>query len=411
MNLVYLSYRYVLHKPLQSILHILLFALGIGLMLLVFQFSEQVLGQARRNVQGTDLVVGAKGSPLQLILCNIFHVDFPTGNIPLQEADRLAKHPQIEDVLPLALGDSYQGYRLVGTTMHALEWYGAKIEQGSIFKNVNEVVLGAKVAEKLGMTLKDGFHSSHGFSSENADSHEHFHFKVSGILSKTHTVADELIFCEIPAIWKVHDEHNESLTDTVEYVKYDLLPGIRVPAASDREITSLLIKYRSPRGALQIPRYVNANTNMQSASPAFELARIQNILGTSSKAIQYLAIAIVVIAILSIAFNMYNAMQQRQYDLAVMYSIGAGFRSLYAVLVIEGMILALSGFVTGLLFTHLAIAYLAGEVEALSMLNTWKFIDMEFYTAIFSLFVGALSAFIPTLKIRRQNTATILASG
>jgi putative ABC transport system permease protein len=366
---------------------------------LAFSYNEKssiVFPDWKVDDRNPALIMGESGSGKTTLL------QLMGGLLPVQ------KGSLVVDQIELA---SLRSRKLKAYRADTLEWYGAKIEQGSVFKKVNEVVLGAKVAEKLGMTLKDGFHSSHGFSSENADSHEHFHFKVSGILSKTHTVADELIFCEIPAIWKVHDEHNESLTDTVEYVKYDLLPGIRVPAASDREITSLLIKYRSPRGALQIPRYVNANTNMQSASPAFELARIQNILGTSSKAIQYLAIAIVVIAILSIAFNMYNAMQQRQYDLAVMYSIGAGFRSLYAVLVIEGMILALSGFVTGLLFTHLAIAYLAGEVEALSMLNTWKFIDMEFYTAIFSLFVGALSAFIPTLKIRRQNTATILASG
>ncbi|MEM9888415.1 MAG: ABC transporter permease, partial [Bacteroidota bacterium] len=193
MNLLQLSWKNLTYKPLSMLLSILLFALGVGLISLLFLLEDQIQKNFDKNLAGVDLVVGAKGSPLQLILSSMYHIDAPTGNITVKEARPFLnpKHPLIQKAIPLSMGDSYRGYRIVGTTTDILDFYEASVAQGNIWERNFEVTIGASIAATLGMKIGDEFKSSHGFVDDEDLAHDDAaSFKVVGILAESGTVLD-----------------------------------------------------------------------------------------------------------------------------------------------------------------------------------------------------------------------------
>src|SRR5688572_27214003 len=263
MNLFKLVWNYLKARPLNTVLNIVLLSLGIAMITILLLFNNQLQQKISSNARGIDLVVGAKGSPLQLILCNIFHIDFPTGNIKLAEAERIAKHRLVKNAVPLALGDSYNGYRIIGTSQQYVMLYNAELHEGTWWKEEMDVTLGANVAEKLNLHMGDKFMSTHGLTND-GHAHEEQHFVVVGVIKKSNTILDNLIFTSVESIWHVHDAHAEQDTLTA-HITTSTTPSSLVPSVpagdSIKEITSLLIQYRSPMGVMQIPRWVNGQTS------------------------------------------------------------------------------------------------------------------------------------------------------
>ena len=170
-------------KPLQTALSTILLAFGIGMVSLMLLSEKQIKDQFERNIKDIDLVLGAKGSPLQLILANVYHIDAPTGNIDLEAAMEVTKHPYVESGIPLAYGDNYMGYRIVGTEHSYPQHYSAKISEGKMWSEIYEVTVGAVAAEKIGLSIGDTFYSAHGLT-DGTDIHDNVEFKVVGILKK-----------------------------------------------------------------------------------------------------------------------------------------------------------------------------------------------------------------------------------
>ena len=135
MNIKSLSWRNLLSSPLNTTLSILLMTLGIGMISLILLINAEVNQQVERNLKGIDMVVGAKGSPLQLILSSVYHIDNPTGNIPLKEAKKIEKNPLVASSIPISLGDSYNGFRIVGTNLEFLDLYDVKLKSGRFGNN------------------------------------------------------------------------------------------------------------------------------------------------------------------------------------------------------------------------------------------------------------------------------------
>ena len=173
---------------LNSTLSIMLTAFGVSIALLVMQFSNHIQNRLSIDGKGIDIVIGAKGSPLQLILSSIYHVDLPNGNISYDSIKKFINHPQIDKVIPLALGDNWRGYRIVGTSKEYLKHYNAQLNKGSIWKKKFDVVIGFSVGKKI----NDKFYGSHGLL-KGGSSHGNFEYKVTGILKPTGTVLDRLI--------------------------------------------------------------------------------------------------------------------------------------------------------------------------------------------------------------------------
>lgn len=207
MNLLTLSWNYLKAKPLATLLSTLLVALGVSLTSILFLLNEQFQDRLYRNIKDIDLVVGAKGSPLQMILSSVYQVDVPTGNIPLKESFVVTKNPYVEKAIPLALGDSYQGFRIVGTDSQYVDHFGAEVAEGRRVQRDLEVVAGARVARQLGLRLGSTFFGSHGMVNGGGHVHETYAYEVVGILKETNLVLDQLLITTVPTVWRMHEDH------------------------------------------------------------------------------------------------------------------------------------------------------------------------------------------------------------
>jgi len=419
MNLLALSWSYITTKPLNTLLNILLLALGIAIITVLLLASKQVERSLTQNSRGIDLVVGAKGSPLQIILSSIFHIDYPTGNISLEEAQRLSRNRLIRNTIPMALGDSYQGYRIVGTNYEYLGLYGAETATGSLWEAPLEVTLGAAAAQQLNLSVGDSFASSHGLADDGINVHDEHQFSVSGILAPTQTVVDNLILTAVESVWQVHDTHEADSADSHDHEhdhEHEEISIARegLPTGdADEEITSLLVQFRSPMAAVQLPRYINQRTNMQAASPPFETARLFSLIGVGVDMLQGFAYVIVVIAALSIFIALYNSLKARRYDLAIMRSIGASPRTLFTHVVLEGLIITLAGSLLGLLLGHLVL-YGATQLYARPGqlgISSGQLATEELWIVAASLAVGLVASLIPAIQAYRTNISEVLAEG
>lgn len=418
MNILLLVWNYLKVKPLSTVLNILLLALGIIVITIILSFNKQLRQKISDNARGIDLVVGAKGSPLQLILCNIFHVDFPTGNINLADAEKISKGRFVKKAIPLALGDSYQAYRIVGTSREYANLYDAELADGEWWQNNMEVVIGAAVAESAGLRPGDKFASTHGLTMA-GHSHEEKQFIIKGVLKRNGNVIDNLILTSIESIWEVHEEHSEEETMAHELYAHipdsAFTPSHLVPSVntgdSIREITSLLIQYRSPVAALQLPRMINGQTSMQAASPAFETARLFSILGVGIDILQIFAIMLIVISALSIFIALYNSLRERRYDLAIMRSMGASKWKLFVSVLMEGTVLTFTGCVIGILLAHGILHVLSLSVSEFqkSGISGLIFYAEEGIIVAGSVLSGIICSFIPAIQAYKTDISKVLA--
>ncbi len=407
MNLISLVWNYLRAKPLNTGLNIFLLALGIAVITVLLLFNNQLQEKISSNAKGIDLVVGAKGSPLQLILCNIFHIDFPTGNIKLAEAERIVRHKMVKKAIPMALGDSYSGYRIVGTTTEYGALYKAELASGEFWKNDLEVTLGALVAEHTGLTIGSTFASAHGLTTD-GHAHDENLYHVTGILKKSNNVLDNLILTKVESIWRVHDlihgptvtpVHPSSVVESVEM------------GDSIREITSLLIQYRNPLAVIQLPRFVNSNSSLQAASPAFETARLFSILGVGVDVLRGFAVVLILISGLSIFIALYNSLRERQYDLAIMRSMGASRRTLFISTLLEGCVLSTLGASTGLAIGHgvLWIFTLIVQESQKAGVTAAVFYSTEGFILLGSIGLGVLCSLLPAIQAYRTDIHKVLA--
>lgn len=419
MNEFILVWSYLKAKPLNTVLNVLLFALGIAVITVLLLFSNQLEEKISSNAKGIDLVVGAKGSPLQLILCNIFHIDYPTGNINLKEAEQISRSRLIKKAVPLALGDSYQSYRIVGTTPEYVDLYHLELAQGEWWNNELETTIGATVARELKLNVGDSFQSTHGLV-EGGSGHEEQRFVVKGILKQTNSVVDNLILTSVETVWHVHEHaaadstgvnHDTHAQPDTTFVASRLIPTH--PAGdSTKEVTSLLIQYRSPMAAIQLPRMINSESKLQAASPAFETARLFSILGVGVEILTGFAYVLIFISALSVFIALYNSLKERRYDLAIMRSMGASKGKLFVNIVLEGAVLTALGSAAGLLLGHGILIALGTGVEEMRKagLTGLVFYSEEWIILAGSLLLGVICALIPAVQAYRTDISRVLAS-
>jgi len=365
------------------------------------------------------LVIGAKGSPLQLVLCNLFHIDYPTGNISLDEAQKLASGPMIKKAIPLALGDSYQGFRIVGTNHAFAEHYTAKLANGSLWQTKMETCIGSLVAERLELKIGDTFMGTHGIGDATGDAHEGAEYKIVGIFEKSNSVIDNLIATSVESVWEVHEHEEEPHDHSHEdghhhHHKEEEVALTGLPKGDEEsEITSLLVKFKSPMAAITMPRIINEQTNMQAASPSFEIARLFSIMGVGVDFLSGFAYLMVFIAVLSIFISLYHALKERRYDLAVMRSLGSARISLFLLVVSEGVLISLFSAIFGLSLAHIILelvgTYNADAVKA--GITGALFLKEEVFLLGSSLLIGVFTAFIPAIQSYKTDITEVLAKG
>jgi putative ABC transport system permease protein len=205
MNAAQLSIASIKNRKLPSFLCVLAVACGIALLTSVFLLFSAAENGLMKNAAGVDVVVGAKGSTLQLVLSTIYHGDIPTGNIDMHEAEEISRNPNVKHAIPLAIGDNYKGFRVIGTTPEYLNLYKGEIAEGKKFGANYETVVGAKT----GLALGEEFAARHGFSADSDDVHDDHMYNVVGILKPTGTVLDKLILTPYQSVQDLHSHHDE----------------------------------------------------------------------------------------------------------------------------------------------------------------------------------------------------------
>lgn len=442
MNLFNLSWKNIKIKPLSTLLSLLLFGLGVGIVTILMLLNQQLQEKFEENLAGIDMVVGAKGSPLQLILSSIYHIDYPTGNISLREAELLQKHPRIapliKQTIPMALGDSHKGFRIVGTEPSYVALYKGETAEGKLWATDMEVTLGAKVAKALGVKIGDTFLSSHGFMEGHA--HEENPLKVVSILKKSNTVLDQLILTNINTIRKVHvkeaveidpsEFEDEDRTAHESEHPYDEATGgvldehghehthesdSAAPFVIDKDdpaqgLTSILVFFKTPMGNLLLPNFINQNTKMQTAAPAYETMRLYEMMGVGKNALQILAFIIILVSGMSVFISLFNSLKERKYELALMRVMGASRLRLFFLIVLEGLIIAFLGYLLGLFLSHFGMQLLSQTAEDSYQysFDGWRFIQEEAWIFLGALLIGFFAAVIPAFMVYRADISDTL---
>ena len=401
-----ISLKNILSKPIYTFLSVFVLALSITLLLGIQQLKSSFEYQMENNLGKIDLVIGAKGSPLQLVLASVLHIDNPTGNISYSEAEKIGKSPMIKSAIPISYGDNYKRFRIVGTTKKFTSLYNADIEKGRIFSEAMEVVLGNNIAEQLNLKVGDTFLSAHGLIDNEIEVHND-ELKVVGILKPTQKVIDRLIITNLESIWDVHD-HEEEHHDEHENHEHEH----HEETYDDKEITSLLVNFRNPRGLLTFPRKINKQTNMQAVLPKYELDRLYEFTGVGLNTISWIAYLILAISCIIIFISLYKTVKERSFDLALLRTYGASNFQIIKMMLYEGFIIVITAFLIGILFVKIGLSYIVNIAGFGFNQSIVKSISFEEIGQI-GILVFAMTAFAILLAIYpilKMNISTILSN-
>ena len=402
MNVFSLSWRYLWSRPLASALNLLLLTLGLASMAFVLIAQDQIDHAFERDLAGIDVVVGAKGSPLQLILAGVFHMDVPPGNVPLAEVQALASHPQVAQVIPLSLGDSVTGFRIVGTNADYPAHYGAALAQGALWSAPMQAVLGAQVAQATGLPLGQRFTGSHGLG---GGGHEHadMPYTVVGVLAPCACVLDRLVLTDTASVWNVHE---------------GLAPGEfqslsaedREAIEAEREVTLALVRYNTPMAAISFPRYINATTKMQAAAPAMEITRLLGMVGVGTRVLQGMGAVLLLVAALSVFIALWSAVRERRADIAMLRLLGAPPVKVGALLLCEALWLALLASALGLLAAQ-GLSALVGwwwMADQGLAISGWHWPTALAGMPVAALGVALVAAAVPAVSAYRTDVLSLL---
>jgi len=397
MKTFFLAWTYLWSRPLGAALNLLLLSLGLASITFLLLVSNQLNKAFERDLQGIDVVVGAKGSPMQLILSGVLHIDVPPGNIPLKAVQALQKHPMVAQLIPISLGDSLHSFRIVGTSHDYITHYQAKLAQGQLWTEPMQVVLGATAARKLGLAMGNTFVGTHGLG-EGGHVHGDSTYTVVGILQTSNSVLDRLILTDTASVWKVHEDYT-AVDDEDRQIMMD-----------EREVTLALISYKSPLAAVTFPRYVNTSTEMQAAAPALEITRLLSMLGLGTDVLRAFAGVLLLTAGLSVFIALWSAVRERRGDLALLRMLGAPPRKVAALLLLEALWLGLLAAVLGVLAGQ---AMTAGLAWLLQLDNSLLIGGMAWPAGLWvvpavALGVSLVAAILPALGAYRVSVLELL---
>ena len=420
MNALVLGARTIRRRPLPAVLTVLLLALGIATVVVVLLFQREFEDRLGRDARGIDLVVGAKGSGLQLVLSSVFHLDVPTGNVRLVDLRAIARHQMVAGVMPLSLGDAYRGFRIVGTTHAHPNHYGADLAQGRLWERSMEAVVGSHASRDTGLRTGDSFVGAHGLEGDSGFDHGEDPYRVVGVLRETGTVLDRLILVDSASVWEVHAVHGESGaassdepppdegdnagSGTVRGAEDGLPPG-------DREVTAMLVRYRTPLAAIRLPRAINSGTVLQAASPAQEMARLFYLVGTGLDAFRAFAGVLIGASALSLFIALWHAMHEQRYDLAVMRTLGASRGRILRFVLAQGAVLGVAGVLLGAGLGHATAWLLAGWLErerSLSM-DSLGWAPEEGLVMAGAVLIALAAAAVPAVRASYLEVTAVLA--
>lgn len=423
MSLLRMAWRYVWNRPAVSALAISGIALGAALIAFVLTLERET-GQAfRREATLFDLVAGAKGSPLQLTLSAVYHLDAPTGNIPFRRYEALREDPRVRFAAPIGLGDNFGGFRIVGTVpgFFELERHRSgesapvfSLREGRMFESGFEAVIGSQAAIQTGLTVGSRFAGVHGLSAvSGSETHGEFPYTVTGILNPSGTSNDRAIFVPLESVWRIHEKeaaaHGRSPQGGLEGES-----GAAEPRGDEREVTAVLVQLRAPGMRWFMAEEIRKNTESMAAIPANEMLRLQErILGPARMAMLAAAMFVCLTAALAIAATLAQAAELRKREIALARMLGARRIELFGLVLFEGVILVASGLLAGWILGHGAVWAASPWIERSAGLsiNPFGVSAWEFYLLGACGVMGLAAGAVPAMLVYRRTPLRELRMG
>lgn len=356
-----LAIKSLLNRRVTAGLTLMALAVSVMLVLGVEKIRTEAKASFAATISGTDLVVGARSGSVQLLLYSVFRIGNATNNISWQSYRELAARPEVSWTVPLSLGDSHRGYRVLGTNADYFRHYryGRKklltFTDGEPFTDLFDAVLGAEVARALGYRVGDSLVVSHGLGLEGFSNHKDKPFRVAGILAKTGTPVDRTVHVSLEAIEAIH----------VDWRSGAPVPGMRLTAdqvrrmgLTPRAITAFLVGTKSRFAAFSLQRAVNEfkAEPLLAVLPGVALQELWDLMGTAEAALAAISFAVVAAGVLAMAIMLLAGINERRREMAILRSVGARPIHLFSLLISEAMVLTIAGAVAGLGLFYAAMA-------------------------------------------------------
>ncbi len=435
MTLWKIALRSVQHRRLSSGLTALSISLGVGLVVAVMVIHGVIDESFKRSAQGYDLIVGAKGSRLELVLNTVYHLGKPIGTIPYDYYLDLVEgrfSSEVELAVPTCMGGNYKGYRVVGTTpamFDELEYRDGKKYRFAKGENFSyggfyEGVVGATVARKTGLKVSDTFRPVHGVEAEQGEKHDAF--TVVGILAPTGTPNDRALFINIEGFWRIHaHEHHEGeeQSQPEHGTEADSPPagsqpdehGLDDVGDEARRVTAILVctDRRRIARAQALPKLINKESDAQAVAPAEEITRLfEGIVGNVQLVLLVLAVLVVMVAGIGMMVSIYNSMSERRHEIAVMRALGARRSTVMAVILMESILLSLGGGLLGVLLGHALTGILAPTIMEHTgvVVSAFQFRPSELILIPGLIIMASLVGYLPAVVAYRTDVADSLAS-
>ena len=397
--------RNLQQKALQTLLITMMTAISTALAILVLLLSSGIQEGLTKSTQPFDLIVGAKGSPNQLVMNTVFLQDTPIGNIDTAIVTQLQENPLVETAIPLGFGDNYRGYRMIGTNAaifsHKIksgnpDWL--QLKAGRAFSKPFEAVLGAKMAKETGLQIGDSFVSSHGIvANKQADVH-HESFTVVGILDTLQTPYDNGILVNLDSLYRMHEAHRGD-------------HAVDPSPADERQqgVTAVLVKPRGYSEALQLYQQFQARQDAQLIFPAQTILQFFSLLGQGEKVLQWIAYSVISMTLFMIGCSLYWSAINRSRDYAILRAIGANRKDLARLIFGEGMVILFLGIVIGMGIGHGIFILLANVLQkqmAISIISAFG--GQEIFLIAMTFFCGMVVNLLPTLQASKREIADAL---
>lgn len=411
-----LACSYLKSRLLVTVLIVLSVALGLGLATMVLTLSHQATDMLRQETARWDLIVGAKGSPLQLVLNGLYYLDAPTGNIDLALWEHLRADLAVAAAVPLTMGDNYFGWPIVGTVpefLTARESGDALLTSGRMFTQPFEIVAGAEVAARQGLTLGQQVVGAHGWGKSD-DLHPDQPYTVVGILAPTSTTLDRALYTDYRSTWLVH-RHGEGVAhahaDEVHVGEEGAHEQEHAHLHDEREITLLLVRLHQPGYRFRLAEALNAEGAAQAVIPVDEINRLEmTFIRPLQNVLLVVAYLVVIVAALSILISLYLSIHQRQRDIAVLRSLGATQGDVFRLITVEAVLLSGLGVLFGWLLGRgvLSLGSPWCQAQFGLTLADWSVRPAELIIMGSVWALGILAGLLPALIAYRMPVAEIL---
>lgn len=369
MATVKLALKSILNRKFTTVLTIFSIALSVMLLLGVERLRVESKTNFANTISGTDLIVGARSGSIQLLLYSVFRIGDATNNISWQSYQEISKHPKVKWSIPISLGDSHKGFRVMGTHQDYFKHFkyaqkrSLTIVQGDMFNNTFDAVLGSDIAEELGYTIGKKIVLAHGAGKINLVKHENKPFTIVGILKKTGTPVDRTIHVSLEGIEAIH----------VDWQSGSQIPGYQLSAERAAEqdltpktITAFMLGLKSKISTFHVQRYINdyKQEPLLAILPGVALQQLWNMMGVAEKALMTISVFVILVGLIGMVTAILTSLNERRREMAILRSMGARPVHIFTLIMGEAMLVTISGILLGLLLLYALLFFAQPIIES-----------------------------------------------